>query len=138
GCRTASPGAGVADADHEDLRTQRGEVVQLLEVALQLADQVVLDVEDALADLADGVLVRLARQLVADGSLAQPDGVERTRRGERLERSIDRAPRERGRRLLDLLRDLVGCAVASQALDGVPDPLSLPGLAHAWRKPGRV
>lgn len=66
--RAGGPGAGVADSDHQDLRSQGLEPVALLEVLLQLLEQRVLEMEDALTDLADGVLVVLARDLVVGGA----------------------------------------------------------------------
>ena len=54
---TACARAGVADPHHQHLRAHRPKPVQLFQVVLQLADQVVLDVEHAVAHLADRVLV---------------------------------------------------------------------------------
>jgi len=54
---SAGPGASVADPDHQDLGAHRVEAVEPFQVILQHVDQVVLAVQDPVADLADSVLV---------------------------------------------------------------------------------
>jgi hypothetical protein len=125
------PGALPADSDHQHVCTNRAEPVPLLEVALELGHQGVLDVQDALANLADGVLVVFYRDLVVDWTVAETHGVQGTGRRERLQGAIDRASREARLRVLQRGRDLVGRAVAAQTSNRVPDLLPLPGLAHA-------
>src|SRR5215472_9644082 len=61
-------GAFPADPYHEHVSPNRVEPVPLLQVALELGHQAVLDVQDTLADLADGVLVVLDRDLVVNGT----------------------------------------------------------------------
>ena len=64
-------GALPADSNHEHVGTNRVEAVPLLEVALELGHQAVLDVQDTLADLADGVLVVFDRDLVVNRTVAE-------------------------------------------------------------------
>jgi len=124
-------GALVADAHHQHVCTDRMEAVPLLEVPFQLSHQPVLDVHDALADLADSVLVVLDSNLVVDRTITEPNRVQGTGRGERLQGAIDRAARKARLLVLQIGGDLVGCAVAAQPLDSVPHLLALPRLAHA-------
>ena len=140
--RTAAAGtrAMFAHADHQDLGPDRPKVVQLLEVVLEVVDQLVLDVEHALADLAKGVLVLLPGKLVVDGAAAEPDGVDGARRRQRLQRAIDRAAGQRRVDRLDVRRDLVGGAMPAEGVDGLPDQLALSRLPETrgeWWPGGR-
>ena len=63
-------GAVGADADHCDVGAQRRAVVIVFQVLLQLADERVLQVQDAPADLADRMLVVFAGWFVASGTAA--------------------------------------------------------------------
>src|SRR5215472_3617628 len=72
--------APVTDAYHQHVRADGMEPVPLLEVALELRNQAVFDVHDALTDLADGVLMVPCRDLVVDRAIAKPHGVQRAGR----------------------------------------------------------
>ena len=130
--RAPHTGALVADAHYQHVCADRMEPVPLLEVPFQLSHQPVLDVHDALADLADSVLVVLDRDLVVDRTITEPNRVQGTGCGERLQGAIDRAARKARLLVLQLGGDLVSRAVSAQPLDGVPHLLPLPSLAHAW------
>jgi len=85
----------------------------LLEVALKLGHEAVLDVQDTLADLADCVLVVFDRDLVANRTVAETHRVQGAGRRERLQCAVDRASREPGVRVLQRGRDLIRRAVAA-------------------------
>lgn len=63
--------------------------MDFLEVLFELSQQRVLEMEDALTDLADGVLVLLAGDLVMGGTRAEPDLAQGTGHGEGLESTVD-------------------------------------------------
>src|SRR5215470_638955 len=86
--------ASVTDAHHQHVRADGMEPVPLLEVALELRNQAVFDVHDALTDLADGVLMVPCRDLVVDRAIAKPNSVQRAGRRERLQGTVDSAARE--------------------------------------------
>jgi len=86
-------------------------VVPLLEVVLERAEQRVLEVEDPIAVLADGVLMVLTGDLVVGGAGAEAHRPERSRDRERLESPVDGGPGEAGAYRLDPRGDLVGGAV---------------------------
>jgi hypothetical protein len=69
--------ACIANADHEDLRPHRLEMVEVLEVALEGIHELLLDVEHSSAYLAHGVVVVTAGELVVSRTLAQVCGVNR-------------------------------------------------------------
>src|SRR5437899_5409908 len=69
--RRRVPRAIVADTHDQDLGAHRLESMSLLEVLLELAYQLLLDVHDATADLADRVVVVAARELVVGRSFAE-------------------------------------------------------------------
>src|SRR5579864_1485240 len=97
----------VADSDHEHLGVHWLEPVALGEVLFQRADQLFLDVQNATAHLAHGVVMIAARQLVVSRTLAQVGRVDAARGGECLECPINGAARETGLGSVELGRNLV-------------------------------
>src|SRR6266851_5035469 len=71
------PRAIVADSDDQHLSAHGLETVSFLEVVLELADELLLDVHDAAADLADRVMMVAARELVVRRPLTEVGGVHR-------------------------------------------------------------
>ncbi len=106
----------------------------LLEMRLQLADQLLLDVQDTPAHLANRVVVISAGQLVVRRALAQVGGIHRSRRGQRIEGPVHGAPRKPRLAPVQLRRYLVGRAVAAEPDDGVINLRSLRGPAHPRSK----
>ena len=100
----------------------------------ELGHELFLDVHHASANLAHRVMVVAARQLVMRRTITEVRRVHRTRGGERLEGSIDGAPRKCRLRPLQLDRDLFGRAVSAEAHDRVVDHLPLRGAPHPWRE----
>ena len=68
----------VADPDDQDLGPHGLESMTFFEVRLELLHQLFLDVHDAPAHLADGVMVVAARELIVRRTLAEVRGVYRT------------------------------------------------------------
>src|SRR5215472_2274023 len=124
-------GAFPADPYHEHVSPNRVEPVPLLQVALELGHQAVLDVQDTLADLTDGVLVVLDRDLVVNGTIAETHRMQGAGHRERLQCAVDRASREARLCVLQCGRDLIRRTVAAKGSDGVPNLLPLPRLPHA-------
>src|ERR1700682_4929883 len=79
--------ARIADPDDQDLRPHRLEVMTFLEVSLQLADQLFLDVQHPSAHLADRMVMVAARELVVRGALPEVSRVDRAGCSESLQRS---------------------------------------------------
>ena len=133
GGRPAAPllGALPADSYHQHICTNRAEPVPLLEVALELSHQAMLDVLDTLADLADRVLVVLDGDLVVNRAVAQAHCVQGAGRRKCLQCSVDSASREARLRVLQRGGDLIRRAVTAQGSHHVPDLPPLPGLPHA-------
>jgi hypothetical protein len=132
----ASAGAGLADADHEDLGAEGLETMQLLEVVLQLSEQGILEVENPLAAFADRVLMVLTGDLVVSRAGAEADRPQGAGDREGVEGPIHGRARKAGSFGLDPGRDLVGGAVRTKGRDRVPyqAPLAGMALAHAeWR-----
>src|SRR5436190_4395933 len=67
----------VADADDQDLGPHGLESMPFFEVRLELFHQLLLDVHDATAHLADGVMVVAARELIVRWTLAEVCRVHR-------------------------------------------------------------
>src|ERR1700687_6305672 len=65
------PRARLADSDHQHLGVHGLEPMAVLEVLFQLAHQSLLDVQDAAAKLADGVVVVAAGKLVVGRAVAE-------------------------------------------------------------------
>jgi hypothetical protein len=63
--------AGIADSNDQHLGPYRLETVQVLEVTFKRVDELLLDVEDAAADLADRVVMIPGGQLVVSRTLAK-------------------------------------------------------------------
>jgi hypothetical protein len=124
--------ACIANADDEDFGAHGPEAMGLLEVAFERVHQFLLDVQDASANLTDGVVMVAAGKLVVSGSLPKVSGVNRARRGERFERPVNSAARKSWFCSVQLSRNLLSCAMASQSHDGVVDHRPLRGAAHAW------
>src|SRR5438132_11696329 len=80
-----------ADTDHEHLGADGLEPVPFLEVCLELMHELLLDVHHASADLAHRVMVVAARELVMRRAVTEMRRVDRARRGQRVEGSIDGA-----------------------------------------------
>src|SRR5450759_96428 len=76
--RTRRAGAGVADPDDQRLGPQRLEGMAFLEVRLQLADQLLLDVQHSTAHLTHGMVMITCGQLVVRRSLAKVGGIDRS------------------------------------------------------------
>src|SRR5438477_7120553 len=124
----------VADTDHEHLGADGLEPVPFLEVVRALMHELLLDVHHASADLAHRVMVVAARELVMRRAVTEMRRVDRARRGQRVEGSIDGAAWRSRPVLVQLERDLFGGAVATQVHDGVVDHLPLRCAPHAWRE----
>jgi hypothetical protein len=77
--------ARIANPDDEDFGAHRPEAMGLLEVAFEQVHKLLLDMQDASANLAHGVVVVAAGELIVSGSLAKVRGINRARRGERFE-----------------------------------------------------
>jgi hypothetical protein len=56
--------------------------MRVFEVALERADELLLDVKHPAANLANGVVVVAAGELVVSGTIAQVSGINRARCGE--------------------------------------------------------
>ena len=78
GLAARRPGARLADADHEHLGARRLEMMLLLEVALEVCDEVLLDVQHTAAELAHRVVVVGSGELVMRRALAEVGGVKRS------------------------------------------------------------
>jgi hypothetical protein len=74
--------ARIANPYDQDLRAHRPEVVRLFEVLFERVNELFLDVQNAAANLAHGVVVIPAGELVMSGSLAKVRGVNRSRCGQ--------------------------------------------------------
>src|SRR6202158_2605097 len=68
-------GAGVAHPHDQDLRSQRLEMVSFLQMSLELAHELFLDVQHSPANLADRVVVIATGQLVVRRALIEVRGV---------------------------------------------------------------
>ena len=69
--------ARVANADHEHFGAHRSESMQVLQVTLEGGHELLLDVEDAAANLANRVMVVTAGKLVVGWAFAQVGGINR-------------------------------------------------------------
>src|SRR5579864_3634881 len=105
-----------------------------LQVLFELADELLLDVEHASADLADRVLVVAARQLVVRRTFTEVRGIHRPRRRQRFQRAIDGAALESRLGFVQLSCDLVRGAVASEPNDGLVNHRPLCGAPHPGRE----
>src|SRR5476651_1789556 len=123
--------ARIANPDDQDFGAHRTEAVRLFEVALERVDELLLDVQHTTANLAHGVVVIAAGELVVSRPLAQVRGVNRPRRGERFERPIHGAARESGFRLVQLGSYLFGRAVTTESNDAVVNHRPLSGASHS-------
>src|SRR5437763_6396535 len=132
----ASPCAGIADTDHQDLGANGVEAMQALQMVLELVHQVVLDVQDPVADLADRVLVLARGGFVVHRPLAQPHRVQGAGAGERIQGPVDGAARETRGPLVQLVGALLRRAVPAQPQDRLPNGLALAGMTHTLGQRG--
>src|SRR6478736_7350499 len=124
--------ACIANSDDENFGAHGPEAMRLLEVVLERVHELLLDVQDASANLANSVVVVAAGELIVSRTLAEVGGVDRARSGERFERPVNSAARKPWFCSVQLGCNLLGCAVASQSHYRVVDHRPLRGAPHAW------
>src|SRR5450759_1915819 len=123
--------ARIANPDDQDFGSHRTEVVRLFEVLLERVDELLLDVQHASANLAHGVVVIAAGELVVSRTLAQVRRINRPRRGKRLERPIHGAARKSRFRLMQLGSYLLSRAVTAESNDGGVNHRPLSRATHS-------
>src|SRR5713226_4167122 len=123
--------AGITNSDHEHSSARGLEVVTFFEVALEVGDQLLLDVQHTSAELTHGVMVVGGGEFVVRRPLPEMRGIDGTGRRERLQRSIYGAAWKSRPGLVKLGRDLVSGAVTAQPQDGVVHHRPLGRAAHA-------
>src|ERR1700686_134575 len=104
--------------------------MSFLEMVLQLAHQLLLDMEHSPADLTDRVVVVARRELVIGRAFAEVRGVDRAGCSERFQRAVDGTARKTWLVLVELSGDLFRGAVTSQGNDRVVHLRSLSGPSH--------
>ena len=102
----------------------------LLEMSLQRADELLLDVKHSATYLADGMVMIAAGELVVSRAFTEMCGVDGTRCRESFQRSVHGAARKTWLALVKLDRNLIRRAVAAEADDRVVHHGALRGTAH--------